>query len=135
MVKLKLGNKGMAIELVIITTVVVFALCTIMTLYSIYALNYNEFIENKIENKLFIDNIGDKYSSQINGGYYIDITDEFVCDLGNNKITYICEEKKIDENTKSFKVFEKGARTPSLTVEYKKNAEGNYYISRWSYGD
>lgn len=131
MVKLKLGNKGMAIELVIITTVVVFALCTIMTLYSIYALNYNEFIENKIETKLLVDNIGDRYLTYLNSRGNFD-EKSFTYENGKNIITYNIDVVK--ETDKTILIVKEG-RTPSLTVEYKKNAEGNYYISRWSYGD
>lgn len=131
MVKLKLGNKGMAIELVIITTVVVFALCTIMTLYSVYALNYNEFIENKIETKLLVDNIGDRYLTYLNNRGNFD-EKSFTYENGKNIITYNVDVVK--ETDKTILIVKEG-RTPSLTVEYKKNAEGNYYISRWSYGD
>lgn len=131
MVKLKLGNKGMAIELVIITTVVVFALCTIMTLYSVYALNYNEFIENKIETKLLVDNIGDRYLTYLNSRGNFD-EKSFTYENGKNIITYNIDVVK--ETDKTILIVKEG-RTPSLTVEYKKNAEGNYYISRWSYGD
>ena len=93
----RLGNKGMAIELVIITTVVVFALCTIMTLYSVNALNYNDFAKNRINTKLFIDNIGERYSMQINGGFYIDTSEEISCNIGNSETIYICQENTLSE--------------------------------------
>lgn len=131
----RLGNKGMAIELVIITAVVVFALCTIMTLYSVNALNYNDFAKNRINTKLFIDNIGERYSMQINGGFYIDTSEEISCNIGNSETIYICQENTLSDETKVFKLIEKKSKSVALIIEYKKDVNGKYQISRWSYGE
>lgn len=127
----RLGNKGMVIELVIITTVVVFALCTIMTLYSVNALNYNDFAKNRIENKLFLDSIGDKYLAYLNyKGSFDDYEYDF--DNGSSKVHYTIDVTN-DNDGVILKI--KEGRSISLIIEYKKDVNGKYKISRWSYGE
>ena len=46
------NNKGMAIEMAIVTFIVVFALCTILTLFTVKSKNYVFFTNNRIKEKV-----------------------------------------------------------------------------------
>ena len=60
------NNKGMAIEMAIVTFIVVFALCTILTLFTVKSKNYVLFTNNRIKEKVYIDSIADSYMSHLN---------------------------------------------------------------------
>ena len=60
------NNKGMAIEMAIVTFIVVFALCTILTLFTVKSKNYVFFTNNRIKEKVYIDSIADSYMSHLN---------------------------------------------------------------------
>lgn len=127
------NNKGMAIEMAIVTFVVVFALCTILTLFSVKSKNYVYFTNNRIKEKVYIDSIGDAYLSHLNNNTPFDANSfEFVSK--NNKTKYRIELKdSFSDENEYIKVIDSKTR---LTVEFEYDIETKKYnVIRWVYGD
>lgn len=61
----RIGNKGSAIEIVIIAFIVCFAMSTLLTLYITRMSTYNYFIKNNQETRIFFDQVGEEFVSLI----------------------------------------------------------------------
>ena len=127
------NNKGMAIEMAIVTFVVVFALCTILTLFSVKSKNYVYFTNNRIKEKVYIDSIGDAYLSHLNNNTPFD-ANSFEFTSKNSKTKYRIELKdSFSEGNEYIKVIDTKTR---LTVEFEYDiAKKKYNVIRWVYGD
>lgn len=133
--KLLKDNKGLAMESVILLTVVVFALCAIVTMYSLKITNNWRKINNIINTRLYLDSIGDDYLNYINGNsdnfdknayfYYV-----------NKKEHYYNVSISDDYDTDIKELVVKDGINTELTIIYEKDKNSNkYFVIRWVYGD
>lgn len=133
--KLLKNNKGLAMESVILLTVVVFALCAIVTMYSLKITNNWRKINNIINTRLYLDSIGDDYLNYINGNsdnfdknayfYYV-----------NKKEHYYNVSISDDYDTDIKELVVKDGINTELTIIYEKDKNSNkYFVIRWVYGD
>lgn len=133
--KLLKDNKGLAMESVILLTVVVFALCAIVTMYSLKITNNWRKVNNIINTRLYLDSIGDDYLNYINGNsdnfdknayfYYV-----------NKKEHYYNVSISDDYDTDIKELVVKDGIKTELTIIYEKDKNSNkYFVIRWVYGD
>lgn len=133
--KLLKDNKGLAMESVILLTVVVFALCAIVTMYSLKITNNWRKVNNIINTRLYLDSIGDDYLNYINGNsdnfdknayfYYV-----------NKKEHYYNVSISDDYDTDIKELVVKDGINTELTIIYEKDKNSNkYFVIRWVYGD
>lgn len=127
------NNKGMAIEMAIVTFIVVFALCTILTLFTVKSKNYVYFSNNRIKEKVYIDSIADSYMSHLNYNSAFDPNSfEFISKKDKTKFRIETKDSFMEGN-EYIKIIDTKTR---LTVEFEYDlATKKYNVIRWVYGD
>lgn len=131
----KLNNKGFAIESAIASGIVIFGMCTIITLITFGAASFNRAAKKQRETKEFRDEVADNYLYYLNNSersnYVFKKSVERT--INGKKYTYNVD---IDE-TKTDKVILqlKDSSGTVLTVVYTKNASDKYDITKWNYGE
>lgn len=130
-----LNKKGIAIELVITATVIIFALCSLMAAYGIKSINMSIFESSSIEERLYIDNIGDDYLGYLNG-----IKDNFdhnayYYELNDLKMIYRVYIKQENEDCNEYIIVKDGNKVV-LNIEFEYDEVNKKYdVIKWIYGE
>ena len=61
------SKRGIAIEMVIIASLTIFALCSLLMLYTLKSISLGEYNSQVLNERLAIDQIGDDYLNYLNG--------------------------------------------------------------------
>lgn len=138
--KLKLlNNRGFAIESVIASGIVIFAMCTIITVVTFGTAMFNKTGKIQVETKEFRDEIADNYLSYLNDNEKgsKEFKQRFEKTINGTKYVYL--GVKYDENSNDVVKFTLKDNNNNdkivLTVEYTKDANNKYHISKWNYGE
>ncbi len=138
--KLKLlNNKGFAIESVIASGIVIFAMCTIITVVTFGTAMFNKTGKIQVETKEFRDEIADNYLNYLNDSKKSTKTfkQSFEKIINGTKYEYlsVVTPYETSENVKFILKDNNNNDKIVMTVEYKKGTDNKYYISKWNYGE
>lgn len=128
------NNKGIAIEMVILATLIAFSLCSLMVVYAIKAKNMGYFSSNVTEERLQLDKIGDDYLNHLNKKSPFDV-DNYYYEINNIKYYYRIEFENqfVDEN-KFIKVYDRRELLLRVDFDYDETLE-KYIVIGWVYGE
>lgn len=137
----KLNNKGFAIESVIASGIVIFGMCTIITLITFGAASFNKSANAQIATKQFRDEVADNYLNYLNDNDNKPIfKKEVKKTINGKKYTYSVEVFDVPTPTdeynkqKQLQLKDKNGKVV-LTVIYKSDSDDHYSISKWNYGE
>lgn len=134
----KLNNKGFAIESVIASGIVIFGMCTIITLITFGAASFNKSANAQIATKQFRDEVADNYLNYLNDNSNSKpkFKEEVVKTINGKTYTYsvvVSNDETIKQKTLQLK--DKNEKVV-LTVTYEKNDSSDHYsILKWNYGE
>jgi len=122
--RLKLDNKGMTIEMVVFTSMLVLMFLFIISYATLRIGMIKRYTINEVDKKIEVEEYGERYLKSLNDNEYI-----FDIDEENND--YIIELS--NDSNKYIKVYDKN-NILILEVNYLYNSELNrYYINSWKY--
>lgn len=130
------SNKGLALESVILLTVVVFAMCSIMTLFSLKTKNISKNAYDRLKERLYLESIGDDYLAYLNDSKLFDESKYYYTMKNKDYYYTIIIINKNYTNTEPIELIVKDSSTTELCVKYKYDEESkSYYPIKWTYGD
>ncbi len=130
-----LNKKGIAIELVITATVIVFALCSLMAAYGIKSINMSVFESSNIEERLYLDRIGDDYLGYLNKFSKTFDYNKYYYEVNNSRTYYTLETKRYDEPGNEY-IIVKDREKVVLNIEFSYDEVNKKYdVIKWIYGE
>lgn len=131
MIKIILKDKrGMALEMVLITTVLFFAICTIITTFALNSIRTNNFVATYFEERSNIDKIGDDYYYYLNRRINEPNYSEYKSLSGDK---YYVKVENSNDNVILRATDARGKTI--LFVTYKQTSDGKYIVLNWLYGE
>lgn len=132
----KLNNKGFAIESAIASGIVIFGMCTIITLITFGAASFNKAAKKQRETKEFRDEVADNYLYYLNNNENSNYKFKESVERTINGKTYTYNVDIVDDTQNSKVILRlKDSSGTVLTVEYTKNTSDKYNITKWNYGE
>ena len=130
-----LNKKGIAFELVITSTVIIFALCSLMSFYGIKSINMSVFESSNIEERLYLDGIGDDYLGYLNKIYKTFDPNSYYYDLNDLKMIYRVYTKRENEDCNEYIIVKDGNKVV-LNIEFEYDEVNKKYdVIKWIYGE
>lgn len=130
------SNKGLALESVILLTVVVFAMCSIMTLFSLKTKNISKNAYDGLKERLYLESIGDDYLAYLNNKANEFDQNKYYYTMKNKDYYYTIIINNYYSTTEPIELIVKDSSKTELCVKYEKNEETQlYYPIKWTYGD
>ena len=138
-----LGNKGIAIESVIFTMMVILMLCTLLLFISMRFATMAKFNKDNINERLYLDQIADDYLNYIDGKNVFDDSKYVYLEDGVEKnfkfnilnvsdVIYFKVYKELEELQKNGDVVINNETVLYVSI---KQSSDNYDILKWSYGE
>ena len=119
--------------MVIIASLTIFALCSLLMLYTLKSISLGEYNSQVLNERLAIDQIGDDYLNYLNGELANFDTNGYTYKIKDREITYTIITRK-GSDTSSLVVYDYGLI--ELSVDFVLDKDLNKYkITKWSYGE